>query len=107
LTVSYNIETEAAGLFIPRLTAYYRDEVYIGLDYISPEFDQSYIDAYSIMSARLTWIPDDQWNITAFVDNLADKEYFQGGFAVMDALGAGTVVKGPPRMYGIEAYYEF
>lgn len=107
LTVSYNIETEAAGLFVPRLTAYYRDEVYIGLDYISPEFDQSYIDAYTVMSARLTWMPDDQWNVTAFVDNVADKEYFQGGFAVMDALGAGTVVKGPPRMYGIEAYYEF
>lgn len=107
LTVSYNIATEGAGLFVPRLTAYYRDEIYIGTDYRSPEFDQAFIDAYTLLSARLTWMPDDQWNVTAFVDNLTDKEYFQGGFGVLDALGAGTVVKGPPRMYGIEAYYEF
>jgi len=107
LSVSYNIETEAAGLFIPRLSAYYRDRVYIGTDYRSPDFEQAYIDSYTILSARLSWMPDDLWNITAFVDNLTDKDYYQGGFAVMDALGAGTVVKGPPRMYGVEAYYEF
>lgn len=108
LTVSYNFETEAAGTFTPRLTAYYRDEIYIGTDYASPAYDQSYIDAYTLLSARLTWVtPGQQWNITAFVDNLTDKDYFQGGFAVQDALGAGIVVKGAPRMYGIEAYYEF
>jgi len=107
LTVSYNIETEAAGLFVPRLTAYYRDEVYIGMDYRSPEFDQSTLDPYTLLSARLSWMPNDQWNVTAFVDNVTDKDYYQGGFALMDALGAANVVKGPPRMYGVEAYYEF
>ena len=107
LTVSYNIETESAGLFIPRLTAAYRDELYVGLDYQSPNYDPSYLDSFTILNARLTWMPDDRWNITAFVDNLTDKEYFQGGFALADLLGAATVVKAPPRMYGVEAYYEF
>jgi len=108
LTVSYNFETEAAGTFTPRLTAYYRDEIYIGTDYLSPKFKQAYIDSYTVLSGRLTWIaPGQEWNVTAFVDNLADKDYYQGGFGVLDALGAGTVVKAPPRTYGIEAYYEF
>lgn len=107
LTVSYNIGMEGAGLFIPRLTASYRDEIYIGTDYLSPKFDQAYIDSYTLLSARLTWMPDDQWNFAAFVDNLTDKEYFQGGFGLADAVGASTVVKGPRRMYGIEAYYDF
>jgi len=107
LVVSYNIETESAGLFVPRLTAYYRDELYIGLDSLSPDYEQSYLDSYTLLGARLTWLPSDPWSITLFVDNVADKEYYQGGFSVMDALGAATVVKGPPRTYGLEASYDF
>lgn len=107
LSASYNINTEGAGVFVPRLSAYYRDEIYLGNDYISPRFDEATVDSYTLFSARLMWMPDEQWNVTAFVDNLTDKEYLQGGYAQPDLVGGGNFVKGPPRMYGVELFYQF
>jgi len=107
LTASYNIDTDSVGVFVPRLSVVYRDELYIGMDYRSPEFEQSTLNSYTLINARLSWIPNDEWNITAYVDNLTDKDYFQGGYAVMDALGAATVVKAAPRTYGIEISKDF
>jgi outer membrane receptor protein involved in Fe transport len=101
LMVSYDIPAESAGLFVPRLSVVYRDDLYVGLDYLAPEYDQSWLGSYTLVNARLDWMPNDDWTITAFVDNLADENYFQGGYAVMDTLGAATVVKGPGTAYGI------
>lgn len=73
----------------------------------TPRFDETAVDSYTLLSARLMWMPDTQWNVTAFVDNLTDKEYLQGGFALPDLMGGADFVKGPPRTYGVEVFYEF
>jgi len=107
LSASYNINTEAAGIFVPRLSVYHRDEIYLGNDYVSPNFDKTTVPSYTLLSARLMWLPDDQWNVSAFVDNITDKDYLQGGFAQPDLMGGGDFVKGAPRLYGVEMFYEF
>lgn len=106
-TINYDFLTRSTGIWSPRLTVYHRDEVYIGLDSTASDYDQSTLPAYTLLNARLNWSPDRHWNFAAFVDNVTDKEYYQGGFAVTQALGAAIVVQGAPRMYGLEASYEF
>ncbi len=108
LVVSYDWATDY-GMIIPRFTAYHRDEIYTGIDYISPEFDVATIDAYTLYNLRVAYIPAelDSLNVTLFVDNLTDEDYFQGGFTVAASMGAATLSKGPPRTMGLEANYTF
>jgi iron complex outermembrane receptor protein len=105
--INYDINTRSIGTLSPRLTVYYRDEVYIGLDSSAPQYSESTLDPYALLNARLNWAPDRRWNVAAFVDNVTDKQYYQGGFAVTQALGAAIVVQGAPRTYGAEVSYEF
>lgn len=107
LSLVYERDLSDALVFRPTLSAYYSDELYIGLDYKSPDYDESYIDSYTLLSLRLSLLFNDNLEVTAFSDNLTDEDYYQGGFALADLLGAATVVKGPGRSYGLELYYRF
>jgi iron complex outermembrane receptor protein len=106
-TVSYDFMTRSIGTLTPRLTVYYHDKMYVGLDSSAPAYDVSTLPSYTLVNARLNWSPERRWNIAAFVDNATDKEYYQGGFAVAQALGAAIVAPGIRRLYGLEASYEF
>ena len=108
MIVSYDWATDT-GMFIPRFTAYHRGEMYTGIDYLSPDYSEAYIDAYTLFNFRLAYIPAemDSLDVTLYVNNLTDKDYFQGGFTVAASMGAATLSKGPPRTYGLEATYTF
>jgi len=108
LTAMYDLDT-SVGLFIPRLTAFYRDEIYSGVDLAGVDADASYIDDVTLWSFRMAYIPADlqELNVALFVKNLTDEEYFQGGFTVAETLGAAALTQGPGREYGIEATYNF
>jgi outer membrane receptor protein involved in Fe transport len=102
----------AIGDFAPRLSMYYRDELYTGLDATAwdPEFrDLATIDDVTLWNFRLGYTPINKDNIQVFlyVDNLTDESYFQGGFSNTESLGAGSYVLGTPRTYGIEASIAF
>lgn len=107
LTASYDFYTDKFGSFSALVSAFYSDELYIGLDYLSPDYDQSYLDSYTLYSTRINWIPVEQWQFAVFVDNLTDEDYFQGGYGLADSVGGTMVVKGPGRAYGLELYYAF
>ena len=108
LTLMYDLDTEI-GLFIPRLTGFYRDEVYTGVDLPALDSESSYIDDVTLWTFRMAYIPADlqELNVSLFVKNLTDEEYFQGGFTVAETLGAAVLTQGPGREYGIEATYNF
>ena len=100
------------GDFAPRLSMYYRDELYTGLDATAwhPEFrDRATISDVTLWNFRLGYTPPDRENIQIFlyVDNLTNENYFQGGFSNTESLGAGSFVLGEPRSYGIEAVVNF
>ena len=108
ITASYDWATDK-GMVIPRLTGYYSGEVYSGIDHISPNYDVSTIDSYTLWSFRVAYIPVnmDTLNLTLYVDNLTDEAYFQGGFTVAQTVGAATLTPGAPRTYGLEMTYNF
>jgi outer membrane receptor protein involved in Fe transport len=98
------------GEFAPRLSMYYRDSFYTGLDASASQFeDLATIDDVTLWNFRLGYTPPGRDNIQVwlYVDNLTDENYFQGGFSQTDALGAGSYVLGPPLTYGIEAAITF
>ncbi|WP_372797814.1 TonB-dependent receptor [Litorivivens sp.] len=95
------------GLIMPRLAYYHRDELFTGIDFKAVEYESSYVDALDMFNARLSWIPSETFRLTAFVDNLADREYFKSGFSVSAALGAATLVQGNPRTFGLEVALDF
>ena len=99
------------GELAPRLTMYYRDSFYTGLDATAGSTfeDLATIDDVTLWNFRLGYTPANRENIQAwlYVDNLTDENYFQGGFSQTDALGAGSYVLGPPLSYGIEVAVNF
>jgi iron complex outermembrane receptor protein len=62
-------------------------------------------DPLTLINARLTLKSSKRWELSAYGDNLANKQYFQ---EVVPLLGSFTVnYRGPTRTYGIEARYNF
>jgi iron complex outermembrane receptor protein len=102
----------AIGDFAPRLSMYYRDSFFTGLDATAwePEFrDLATIDDVTLWNFRVGFTPNnkDTIQLWLFVNNLTDENYFQGGFSNTESLGAGSFVLGSPRTYGLEASIAF
>ena len=65
------------------------------------------IDSYVLLNARVGLMADDsRWDVSLFVQNLADEEYTQ---YINDLIGLGAVLKtaGYSRTYGISASYNW
>lgn len=88
------------------------DYAYRGDQYFT-QFNRDIVgqDAYGLLGARVTYTaPDERWYVTAWGDNLSDKDYFvtvlESGVAP-----AGTVVPqaviGAPRTYGLSIGFNF
>jgi iron complex outermembrane recepter protein len=102
----------AIGDFAPRLSMYYRDSFFTGLDATAweSEFrDRATIDDVTLWNFRVGFTPANKDNIQLwfFANNLTDENYFQGGFSNTESLGAGSFVLGMPRTYGLEASIAF
>ncbi|MGA0706205.1 MAG: hypothetical protein ACO3P8_11670, partial [Steroidobacteraceae bacterium] len=88
------------------------DYAYRGDQYFT-QFNRDIVgqDSYGLLGARVTYTaPDERWYVTAWGDNLSDKDYFvtvlESGVAP-----AGTVVPqaviGAPRTYGLSIGFNF
>ena len=70
-------------------------------------------DAYVLSNARVSWTSgDQQWDITAFVDNLTDEEYRVMVFDLAAAppgggFGLAENYYGPPRWWGVTLGYNW
>jgi outer membrane receptor protein involved in Fe transport len=106
MVVQYDIQTEF-GLFVPSLQYYYSDEIFIGTDYLSGDYDSSFIDQYETFNGRLMWEASERLNVSAYINNLKDTPYFVGGIAVTSVIGVANRVPGAPRHFGLEVSYQF
>lgn len=95
------------GVISPQLQYYYSDEIFIGTDYLSGDYDSSVVDQYELFNARLSWQVDENMSLAAYVDNLKDEPYFVGGIAVTSIIGVANRVPGTPRQFGLEFSYTF
>jgi len=106
LSAYYKLMTPV-GMFIPRISASYRDEVFTGLDFLADSFDNATVDEVTLLDARLLYQPSEKVQITAYVENVTDEVYYTSGFSNSGALGAGLMINGKPRTFGLEVSVEF
>ncbi len=105
--IQYDLDTSVA-LFTPRISGYYKDEVYLGQDPAAFAFEKdATLDDYTVWNARLAIQPHgiEGLEIAAFVDNLTDEEYFGSGIVNASNLGSVSGIAGKPRNYGVNFYY--
>ncbi|MFT7405159.1 TonB-dependent receptor [Zhongshania sp.] len=106
MVVQYDWESPV-GRVVPSLQYYYSDEIFIGTDYLSGEYESSNIGQYEIYNARMLWDVSDQLSVAAYINNLKDSSYFVGGIAVTSVIGVANRVPGSPRQFGVEVNYRF
>ena len=70
--------------------------------------DGQAIDAFNIVNARATLENDaGDWSVALYANNLTDEEYLWDIGGTGDGLGSPVATRGMPRMYGIQARYNF
>ena len=106
IAIQYQFMTPV-GLIIPRLHYSYRSEIFVGLDAMASLYEGATLGGQELYNARVNWLPDEQWRISAYVNNLKDDVYFGGGVALGDNLGTTTKAPLPPRHYGVEVAYQW
>ena len=63
------------------------------------------MDARTLVDMRLTYAPNDDWRITAYVTNLFDKLYIANASQTND--GIGNYILGAPQEFGVTAAVTF
>ena len=107
--VQYDFDTSFA-LITPRVSGYYKDEIYLGQDPESFAFvDEATLDDYVVWNARLAVSPHqfEGLEVSLFVDNFTDKKFFGSGIVNTANVGAVTGIRGVPRRWGIDVYYSW
>lgn len=101
----YDIPTETAGVFSPRVEVSATDKVYFN----AFNRDVASQPAYALVNVLVNWeSPSGNWTASAFVRNLADEEYIASAFVGTSLLADPVVgVAGPPRTWGLTAGYRF
>ena len=96
------------GILLPRVQASLKKELDFCLDAASCNSVLWVEDKQFELSARITWISNDEkWTGAIYGTNLTDEEYFVGGVALVESSGVGGFAVAPPRMYGAELQYHF
>jgi iron complex outermembrane receptor protein len=96
------------GTLTPLVHVYYQtdtDTHFTAAGFASHKFRQ---DAYTLMDLRLMWdLWDDRTQVTFFVNNLLDTDYFESSVDLTNTLGIGGVYYAAPRMIGGEVRYRW
>lgn len=97
------------GVIAPRITGFYTDEVFIGLDSDAAQEDIAFLDDYLLWNFRIAFRPAAVANLemAAYVKNLADKNYFGTGIITTGGIGAASLIPGKQRTWGVELAYNW
>jgi iron complex outermembrane recepter protein len=108
--IQYDWDTDFA-LITPRVSGYYKDEVYIGQEPRAFDFvnGAATLDSYTVWNARLAFESHqlEGFELAVFANNFTDEFYYGTGNLNAGLIGASSVVAGKPRHYGVEFYYSW
>jgi iron complex outermembrane receptor protein len=108
-TVQYDWNTDLA-LITPRISGFYKDEIYIGLDPAAFLYEEDVtLDDYTVWNARLAIQPSqiEGLEIALYAQNFTDEFYYGTGTVEAANLGTAALIRGKPRNYGVELYYSW
>ncbi len=98
--IDYNYAI-SEGTLRPRIQA-----EYIGGQWETP-FEiagRDWVSSRFLVDARLTWQPNDRWQVEAYAQNLFNKVYIQ---AISSSSTTDNRLYGDPRTYGVRGSYKF
>jgi iron complex outermembrane receptor protein len=105
LSGQYDIHTQRAGTFTPRVEFYATDKVYFNA------FNRSVASqpAYELLSGSILWeSANTSWSGSIFVRNATDEDYIANGFVGTSLLADPVMgVPGAPRTFGVTIGYNF
>ena len=105
--IQYDLATPF-GLVTPRVSGFYKDEIYLGQDPAAFAFEEdATLDDYTIWNARIAFLPDavEGLEISVYAENFTDEEYFGTGIVNAANLGSVAGVPGRERNYGVDILY--
>jgi iron complex outermembrane receptor protein len=108
-TVQYDWHTDFA-LIIPRISGYYKDEIYTGLDVTAFDFEEeATLDDYTVWNARIAVQPTrlEGLEVALYAQNFTDEFYYGTGTIEAARVGASAVIRGKPKNYGVEVFYRW
>ncbi|MEH6592038.1 MAG: TonB-dependent receptor [Halioglobus sp.] len=106
--IQYDWDTDF-GLITPRISGFYKDEVYTGQSPGAFEFeDVATLDSFTTWNARLAFQSSqlEGLEVALYVNNFTD-EFYYGTGNLNDLLGINSVVAGKSRTYGVEFFYNW
>lgn len=104
LSAQYVVDLKAAGRLTPSVNYLWQGKFFYTDQ--SNLYPSAFIPSYDVLNARLAWSPvDDRLEIALFARNLTNKDYIQTGDRSLP--GAGRVLYGEPRTYGIQIKARF
>ena len=99
------------AIFLARVDAYHRDELYWGFDALTWDVpiarDASITPAYSLYNAGFSGKVDDNLSLTLWRKNLADKVDYDGGVGVSVSIVHVNKGFATRRRYGIDVRFDF
>ncbi|MDG1437636.1 MAG: TonB-dependent receptor, partial [Emcibacteraceae bacterium] len=101
--LSYHVPVSSSGEVTASVELAAQSSVFVGIGNIAAGEMPGWADA----SLRLGYADDAGWSVTAYVENVFDKVYYDGGYEGGDILP--TVFFGPsrPRTFGAKLSYKF
>ncbi len=97
------------GELAPRISGYYNDEVFIGLDAAAASEPIAYLEDYWVWNARVAFRPAgiEGLEVAGYVNNLFDEEYVGTGIISTGGIGSASYFPGRQQTYGVELSYNF
>ncbi|WP_374972214.1 TonB-dependent receptor [Spongiibacter marinus] len=112
LGAQYDFET-GFGTLTPRFDMNYKSDIYYGIDnkaWLAYQRDKELAGtpAFVTVNVRLMWrSPQGSTTVTAYLRNVTDEVYPEGGSATAETLGNKIITPGAPRAWGLEFRREF
>ena len=107
VAAEYTFETPI-GQVLPRVQFSYKSDVDYCFDSASCRSGLWLEGEQRDLSARITWLSNDEkWVGAVYGNNLTDEDYIVGGTALVESQGAGGFAAATPRTYGVELRYTF
>ena len=108
MIVQYTCDTDI-GEFSPRISGFYTDEVFIGLDADAAAEEIATLGDYWQWNFRTAFRPVnmDDLEVAVYVNNMFDENYFGTGIISTAGVGAAALIPGKQRTWGVELAYHW
>jgi iron complex outermembrane receptor protein len=97
------------GELSQRISGFYTDGIFIGLDAAAADEDIAYLEDYWVWNIRVAFRPEmaQGLELAAYANNIFDEEYIGTGIISTSGVGAAGMIPGKQQTWGVEMAYNW